>query len=295
MNTPHNSQFETLTRADDTTPKWARVRRPRGADLLPKLRSRHWKVLELLASEPLLTTRHVEALTFTEGTPLSRARTCRRVLRELAAWGLVHRVRPPPGGAGGGSASAVFALTAAGDRILVFRDGREPGRGRRPQDRGEATTRHLLGVADLHVGLLMASRDRGVAVSWQNEPACWLRFRSATGPELLKPDALAEAALDQEVRLAWVELDRGTQSVPVTIQAKVRRYCRAAVALAARKEPVPLVVFVVEQQPRRERIQGLFAEWTAREGIGANAAARLLRTCSPDDFAAVFLEKGGES
>lgn len=294
MNSPQTTRIQSLTRADDTTAGGRRVRQLRGAGLLPKLRSRHWKVLELLAREPLLATGHVEALAFTEGTPLSRARTCRRALRELAEWRLVHRARPAPGGAGGGSAPATFALTSAGERLLALRDGREPARRRRPQDRGEATTHHLLGVADLHVRLSRSARERGLMARWHSEPACWLRFRSATGPELLKPDGLAEVTLDQEVRLAWVELDRGSQSVPVTIQAKVRRYCRAAVALAARKEPVPLVLFVVERESRRERIQSLLATWAAREGISASATRRLFRTCAPGAFADLLLV-GGET
>ena len=48
--------------------------------------------------------------------------------------------------------------------------------------------------------------------------------------------------------MAWLELDRGTQSVPITIYAKLRRYCRAARHLAARSMPIPEAAFVVERE-----------------------------------------------
>lgn len=263
------------------------ARRPRAGSVLPLLRERHWRVLDLLTAEPLLATGHVQALAFTEGTPLSRARTCRRTLRDLAGWGLVHRERGVPGGIGGGSDAAAFALTTCGDRVLALRDGRPPGKPRRPADRGQALTRHLLGVAELHVVLAEAVAATGGSLRWQSEPSCWRRFISGHGEELLKPDAFAEVRLAGERRLAWVELDRGTQSVPVTIAAKVRRYCRAARALAAAGESVPLVAFVVGEERRAERITGLLPRWAAEEGLDPHTARRLFSITGATDFSGV--------
>lgn len=249
--------------------------RPRAGALLPLLRARHWRVLDLLAAEPLLATGHVQALAFTEGTPLSRARSCRRTLRELSDWGLVHHERGVPGGIGGGSNPAAFALTTRGDRVLALRDGRPPAKPRRPADRGQALTRHLLGVADLRVTLAEAVAAMGGSLRWENEPRCWRRFTSEHGEELLKPDAFAEVRLAGERRLAWVELDRGTQSLPVTIAAKVRRYCQAAKALASAGESVPVVVFVVDEPRRTKRIEQLLPTWAAGEGIDHHTMNRL--------------------
>lgn len=256
--------------------------RPRAGSLLPLLRTRHWDVLDRLAGDPLLATGHVEALAFTTGTPLSRARRCRQVLRELTGWGLLHCERPAPGGAGGGSDPAVYALTSRGDRVLALRDGRPPGRPRRPTDRGHALTRHLLGVADLHVAVAAATSQRGAELRWQSEPACWRRFTSEAGVELLKPDAFVGIALPGETRRAWIELDRGTQSVPVTIAAKARRYCRAAKALARAGEPVPLVAVVCEQAARRARIAELLPHWAGSEGVQGTTAERLFLVVSGD-------------
>lgn len=264
--------------------------RPRAATVLPLLGERHWRVLDLLFAEPLLATGHVQALVFTEGTPLSRARSCRRVLRELTMWGLVHRERAVPGGVGGGSDPAAFALTTRGERVLALRDGRSPGKPRRPADRGQALTRHLLGVADLHIALAEAVAAAGGSLRWHAEPTCWRRFTSEQGEELLKPDALAEVRLAGEHRLAWVELDRGTQSVPVTIAAKVRRYCRAAQALARVGEAVPLVAVVAGEARRRTRIVELLPGWASAEGVDAGTAGRLFLVGDAPKFISVLVD-----
>jgi hypothetical protein len=124
-----------------------RVRRPRPATLLTRLNDYQWSVLELLESEPLLATGHICTLLFTDGTPLSRARICRRVLRQLADWGLVYRDRPVPARPGGGSEQALHSITTAGRRALALRDGSHPTRATRPEERGQATRAHLLAVA----------------------------------------------------------------------------------------------------------------------------------------------------
>lgn len=239
--------------------------------------------MPLLAHEPLLATRHVEALLFTAGTPLSQARTCRKTLRTLTDWGLLHRERRPPGRVGGGSDSAVFALTAAGDGVLALRDGRELHRVRRPEDRGQSLTAHLLAVADLHVAVVMAARSDGAAVGWVSEPDCWYRFTGPAGPELLKPDAYVEVRGERATRLAWIEVDRGTQSLRV-IESKVRRYCRAAKARAAMGAPVPVVLFAVTQERRRLRVAERLATWASAEGLRGSSVDVLIRALPPADI-----------
>lgn len=248
---------------------------------MPQLRPGHWRALELLETEPLLATRHVEALAFRTGTPLSRARTCRRTLRELAGWGVVLGERAPAGGPGGGSRPATWALTSKGARLLALRDGRPSGPALRPEDRGQQSRAHLLALADLHVALARAADERGALLGWVGEPACWERFAGTQGEELLKPDAYGEVNTGSEVRLAWIELDRGTQSVPMTIQAKVRRYCRAAVARALAGREVPSVMFVTEHPRRGARIADLVPAWAAAEGIAAHDAQRLFTIARP--------------
>lgn len=242
----------------------------------------HWRILDALAVDQLLATRQIEALCFPAGTPLSRARTCRRRLRELTEWGLLHRERVTPGQAGGGSRQASFALTSTGGRVLALRDGRTPQL-HRPQDRGQAQTAHLLAVGAAHVALHAACAEAGHALRWVAEPACWRRVAASGGTFTLRPDAYVEIAVDTERRLAWLEIDRGTQSVPVTIARKVSRYCAAALALAAAEEPIPRVVFVVGGKSRRERIAAGIPQWAGRAGIDRPTTERLFMAAALTD------------
>lgn len=254
----------------------------RAATAMARLGADHWHILDALAVDQLLATRQIEALCFPTGTPLSRARTCRRRLRELTEWGLLHRERTTPGQAGGGSRQASFALTSTGDRVLALRDGRRP-RVRRPQDRGQAQTAHLLAVGAAHVALHLACAEAGNHLRWVAEPACWRLIAGDGGSFTLRPDAYVEVTAGGERRLAWLEVDRGTQSVPVTIARKVRRYSAAALALAARDEPIPRVVFAVSSALRRERITAGIPTWASQAGVGKGVAGRLFTVARLDE------------
>ncbi|HVD40217.1 MAG TPA: replication-relaxation family protein [Solirubrobacterales bacterium] len=252
----------------------------RGGDVLrpspEQLDSRSLAVLELLFQEPVLTTAHVRELAFPHGTAASRDELTRRTLRRLVRWGFLYPERRQVGQAGGGSRPATYALTTSGARVLAQREGREAGPRRRPADGSTALRAHQLATADLHVALVVAARAAAVPIRWSGEPGCWWEFVGSEGPERLKPDGYAELDLAGVTRLAWFEVDQGTQSVPKTIAAKARRYCRAALAKAQAKEPIPLVVFVVNGAVRRERISSQLLRWAGREGMGEPVAARLL-------------------
>lgn len=246
-------------------------------------------VLKLLAQEPILATNHIQALAFTDGTSASREEICRRTLRRLTRSSLIYRARGQAGRAGGGSLPATYALTTAGERLLARREGRAPSRyRRRPAEASTALRAHQLAIADVHVALVIASRAAGYTVRWQGEPGCWWEFTGSAGRERLKPDGYVEIEGTGESRIAWLEVDQGTQSVPTTIAAKVRRYCRAARAKAKANEPIPLVIFVVAQAARRERIAAQFARWAAQEGLSVVVAARLLHAVSPADVVALL-------
>ena len=274
---PQTATSRRVSRGDDTYVPSRRVRSPRLAELVYELREPHWRVLELLATEPLLATRHVCALLFTAGTPLSAVRICRRTLRELHRHGLLHRERPAAAKPGGGSEDALWALSAAGQRLLALRAGEAPRRPRRPDERGTSGRRHQLALADLRVALTRACRAGDLEFTWQPEPACWWRFRSDQGEELLKPDAYVEVAHSEQRRIAWVELDMGTQSVPGAIQTKVRRYCRAARARQGAGLAVPLVLIVSEIAARRQRVAELAPGFAKQEAIAEQTARALFR------------------
>jgi hypothetical protein len=152
----------------------------------------------------------------------------------------------------------------------------------RPEERGQGFRAHALEVADLRVSVAERARALGRSLCWVPEPGCWERFRGTGGEELLKPDAYIEVTTPTATRIAWIELDRGTQSVPTTIQAKVRRYCRAALARAAGRRDVPIVRFVIESSRRAARVRELSPAWGRAEGIGPADTHRLVNVADMD-------------
>jgi hypothetical protein len=69
----------------------------------------------------------------------------------------------------------------------------------------------------------------------------------------------------------------GTQSVPGVIQAKLRRYCRAARARGSAGLPIPRALIVCEIERRRERIAALAPRVARTEGLGEETGHALLR------------------
>lgn len=270
-NSPRPVGFDVPPDADDTRAL------ARGATAAEYLRPAHLAVLELLRSELVAGTGQVERLLFRGGSPLARARRCRRVLRDLERWGLVDVRRPAPGGLGGGSRPGIWALAPRGEARFAATLGERPRRVVRLRDRGIGRLVHHLELVELRVLLMEAAGGAGVAIDWRSEPDCWEEVALGASRERLKPDALVSLARGEARVGAWVELDRGTQSVPVTLRAKVLRYCRAARARTNEGYDVPFAVFVVSGASRRARLRSRIPAWAAEEGFSAATAERFFR------------------
>jgi len=270
-NIPHSAGFSVPPDTDDTR-ALARAVGP-GEHLRPV----HVAVLDLLRSELVVGTRQVERLLFVDGTPAARARRARRVLRDLEGWGLLDVRRPAPGGIGGGSRPAVWALAPRGEAVLAADRGERPRRIVRLRDRGVGRLLHHLELVELRVLLTEAAQAAGVSLDWRSEPACWEEVVLGASRERLKPDAFVSLETECGCVGAWIELDRGTQSVPVTLRAKALRYCRAARARTGDGRDVPFAVFVVGGSSRRARLVARLPVWAAEEGFSAGTAERFFR------------------
>ena len=152
-------------------------RRGRGAaglsELAGLLSERDHVVLQAIAEHRFFTTRQVERLLFDDHTtPDSGARCCRRVLRRLESFGLLERPIRRVGGLQAGSASSIWMLSSAGQRLRNLQAGRGAvGRVREP---GERFIQHYLAIGDAHLALVVAAsagvthaagRARGVAAA----------------------------------------------------------------------------------------------------------------------------------
>src|SRR3954469_23698028 len=237
------------------------------ADLAPRLSDRDHAVLELVGAHRFLTTRQLYAFTFQPSpstTSESTARVCRRVLLRLERWGLLQRPVRRIGGLQAGSASSVWMLTTAGQRLRNQRRGLGAvGRVREP---GEGFVRHYLAIAETHLALIEAARAKRLELlRVQIEPASWRCYTGPAGSSLvLKPDLYAVTATGAYEDHWFCEIDRGTESLPTLIK-QCRQY--EAYRRSGREQAdsglFPLVLWVVPDEPRAAKLR--HALQTSRE------------------------------
>jgi Replication-relaxation len=189
--------------------------------LREELAERDIGVLQSVATLRFLTARQIEDLHFADhATSLTAARVCRRVLERLTSDRLLGRLDRRVGGIRAGSASFVYCLCPAGDRVI--RDGQVRRRAREPS---RTFLDHTLAVAQVVVDLTAAARRGEIEVlRLETEPACWRTVQaSIAGDDRLKPDLFVALAVgDYEYRW-FVEVDRGTESIATLIR-KSRLY-----------------------------------------------------------------------
>lgn len=182
-----------------------------------QLSERELAVLENVERFRYLSARQIEDLLFFDhASPLTGARTCRRVLRRLtkatALWRLDRRI----GGVRAGSSSFVYGLAPLGYRVL-HRD--EGARVRRREPSLEFLD-HTLAIAQIAVDLHCRARtDESEVLDIQTEPACWRKSTvGLEGVQVLKPD-LYVALRSGEFDYHWfVEVDCSTHSAAAVVR-----------------------------------------------------------------------------
>lgn len=199
-----------------TTPRMT----PRAvAGVLAGLSERDRQVLDSVAEHRFLTTKHIERLHFVDhATPLAAARICRRVLARLHAARLLHRLDRRVGGLHAGSAGYVWSIGLVGDHVLRHAAG--DGLRRRIKEPSATFLDHTMAIADAHLALVDAARaDSFELVAVEHEPSCWRGFTTASGAtDTLRPDLYAVTATGDYEDCWFLEIDRGTESLPTLIR-----------------------------------------------------------------------------
>lgn len=180
---------------------------------------RDGQILRVVAELRIASAGQIEALVFTEGSALTRARRSRGALARLTEWGVVARLERRIGGVRAGSSSYLYRLAPAGRRLLglpVRAGWREPGLDH---------LQHTLAAGDLHVALAQAAaRGEIEGFEVEHEPGIWRRFTGLGGDrQWLKPD-LFVTVISGDMEWIWfVEIDRGSESLR-RIAAKADQY-----------------------------------------------------------------------
>lgn len=190
--------------------------------LRAQLSERDMNVLRSVADLRFLTARQLEQLHFADhSTPLTAARTCRRVLERLTDQRLLHRLERRIGGLRAGSAAFVYGLGPIGDRVL------HPDAERRRRWREPSATflSHTLAVTDVVVTLAAAARTGRLALlTYQSEPHCWRTVdQGIAGAATLRPDLFVAFDLGEFEYRWFIEVDQATESLPAIVQ-KCRLY-----------------------------------------------------------------------
>lgn len=175
-----------------------------------------------LTAEDVDLLRDVQRMRLASATQLQRlyrismpsdVRRFRRRLTRLVELDALTRLnRRVVGGRGAGSASYIYALGLAGQRLLAT-----DGTGVRPRTAWTpraAWLDHALSVSEVYVRLqLTAAGKRVNLVRFDTEPACWRTFETDYAQtRILKPDAYVELVrADFEARY-FLEVDCGTES-----------------------------------------------------------------------------------
>lgn len=206
------------------------------------------QMLITLARVRLATGRQLERLHFTASTPPANARRCRRSLERLVHLGLLARLDRRIGGVRAGSSGYVYALDAAGQRLV--------GPSRRPQrpwTPNHSFVAHLLDVTELYVRLTEAERIGACElIAFQTEPACWRTFLApGSHPVTLKPDAFVRLGVGEWEHSWFIEIDRSTESVATLTRkfATYRQYWTSG-REQAQHGVFPRVAWLVPDQPR---------------------------------------------
>jgi Replication-relaxation len=176
----------------------------------------------------LVTHAQLAALLNLDGrhrSPVTAARTARRVLAGWNELGILTRLQRRIGGVRRGSAGYVYYLGPVGQRLVAYWQGEGLRRGRFRPEPGSRFVRHGLSVSDLYVSARLAEQEgRLDLLAFDTEPECWRSYQDSFGGRiLLKPDAYAEIGLGAYEDRYFVEVDLATESRSV-IARKVRSY-----------------------------------------------------------------------
>lgn len=215
-------------------------------------------VLGALRTVRVLSGGQLERLAFGEIAGSARGRVRRRVMSRLGEHGLVVSLDRRVGGVRAGSAGMVYALSAAGQRLLDLEAGRGPRR-RPPHTPGALFLAHALAVSEVFVALGELTRQTdGVRLNrfavehearWEN--------REPGADRRLRPDALAVLEHGDIQDVWWLEVDRSTESL-TRMAGLLRRYLDFAQSgQAGPGGVVPRVLISVLEERRRAAVCGL--------------------------------------
>jgi hypothetical protein len=223
--------------------------------LAQTLTARDLSIVATLDRVRVASVKQLERIHFAGGRPQANARQVRHRLAHLTNARVVIRLERRVGGVRAGSAGTVYGLDVAGQRLASACGPAGGIRVRRPWTPGAPFVAHQLGITELYVRLVEASRTGGPdLLDFDAEPACWRAFAGLGGARtLLKPDAFVRLGVGAFEDSYFVEVDRATHSGPSVARKLTlyRRYWQTGREQERRHGVFPKVLVLVPSEARR--------------------------------------------
>lgn len=179
------------------------------------------ELAEQLSERDRAIARRVLDLRFVSGSQLARmhfadadSRAARRSLLRLTGLDVLERLPRVIGGVRAGSAGYIYRLGLAGQRLALEQGWLPDRRRRRARIPGNLFVDHALQVAELHMLLIEADRERRIELlELRAEPACWRELRGvgAQRGATLKPDSFVRLGAGEFEDSYFIEVDMGTE------------------------------------------------------------------------------------
>lgn len=259
----------------------SRLSQRRLRELADELSGRDRAVLAALRTLVVLSGIQAERLLFDSIAESARARIRRRVLGRLIALGLVETLERRVGGVRAGSGGLVYALSGGGHRLLDLDNARESARRRSAYTPGPLFLAHALAISEVYVSLAELARASDLIRLTRFAVEAAARFEPPGSDVVLRPDGLVVLASSDVEDVWWLEIDRGTESLP-RLQAMLRRYLTFAESgVPGPGGVVPRVLISVTSQERARAVRGLIRRMPP-------LASELFVVCSEPEIAAVL-------
>lgn len=233
----------------------ARISRNELQLIATQLSDRDWSILHFLRSHRFATTTQLRRRFFARHASQSAAtRACVRVLGRLFAKRIVTRLERRIGGVRHGSASFIWCLETVGDRLTRAKgDSR-----RRVAEPALPFLNHTLAVTEVHVQLYEAEmQDHFRLKEVQVETEAWRNFVSSAGAKsILKPDLKITIGTIGFEDHWYLEVDRGTESLPVLLRKSMAyEHYRRTGRAQGEHGVFPRVLWLLPDTRRVERLR----------------------------------------
>lgn len=220
------------------------------------LGDRDKQVLKHVQNYRYLMSGQIQRLCFTEAvSPQAGLRAANRCLKKLKGLGLLDNLSRRIGGVRAGSASFVWFISHAGERLLRLHSSAR-STARRTFEPSPYFLAHTLAVAETSIQLTEISNKNDIQLSsMQIEPECWREYSEYGARLSLKPDLYAATISGEYEDRYFLEIDLDTES-PAKVIEKCGRYHKYYQSGIEQEESgvFPLTVWIVPNAKRKQRL-----------------------------------------